>query len=342
MLSGISDTFSRTVASFCLCALTSYALAQTLEPALDNRAVDDCSTSIRVGNSSDSRVLQSSPNGTIWPWQTFVSANYTPPQLSITGNGGALAQGLLFFGPSNSGPSNSIKEYAPLIMTDAGQLVWNGPIVNSTNLRATTFEGRPVLTYWDGISTQGANIGHGYGKVTFLDQSYSQLYVVCPDLGLVTPDNISYDCTLDLHESYVTDRDTILVTAYNATPADLTSVGGPAHGWSYDCLFFEVDPKTDKILFRWSAQEHVLFSLTKRPLDGTGGNQSAPFDWFHINSVTNIGADQFLVNSRHTFSTWLLDAQGNIIWHVEGDNGGDWGQLPDNGHFVRLVRCDVK
>ena len=283
-------------------------------------------TSSRVVNSSES----------IWPYQVFRSATFNPPQLQITANGEHLAPGLLFFAPTDFTSVNATQDQAPLIMTDAGQLVWNGPNLDATNFRVASYEGNPILTFWSGLSTAGANVGHGYGNVTFLDSSYTEILTVCPKLGLVTPDNTTYPCELDLHESYVTDRDTILVTAYNATATDLRSIGGPKNGWVFDCLFFEINPKDGSILFRWSALDHVPVSESKYPLRNTGKNQSQPFDYFHINSVVNIG-DNFLVNSRHVWTTYLVSATGDIIWTVQGDTGGDFGPLPPNGHFVRIT-----
>ena len=286
-----------------------------------------------IGSGEESHTVGGSPSSPLWPWQIYQSSPFTPPELQITRNGGPLAPGLLFITPSNGGPVPAVKEAAPLILTDQGQLVWNGPSSNATNLRVAKYEGRDILTYWTGLSTAGANVGHGYGNVTFLDSSYNEILVVCPKLGLVIPDDAQFPCEADLHESYVTDRNTILVTAYNATPADLSSIGGPKDGWIFDCLFFEIEPKTNEVLFRWSAIEHVPVNQTKQPL-GKSGTKASPFDYFHINSVVNIG-DQYLANSRHTWSFFLITSKGEVVWTVQGETGGDFGSLPPNGHFVR-------
>ncbi|KAK3172027.1 hypothetical protein OEA41_004111 [Lepraria neglecta] len=272
-----------------------------------------------------------------WPYQVFKSSPFTPPKLQITTNGKPLAPGLLFITPSEQSAVVATSDVAPLIMTDAGQLVFNGPIVNATNFRHATYKGKDILTYWSGLSTAGANVGHGYGNVTFLDDTYTEILTVCPKFGLVTPDNTQYPCEADLHESYTTGRDTILVSAYNATPTDLTSVGGPKDGWVFDCLFFEIEPESAKILFRWSALEHVPVIDSKQPLAGTGLNQTVPWDWFHINSVVNVG-NEYLVNSRHVWTTYLLTAKGDIIWRIQGDTGGDFGPLPADAHFRRQQR----
>ena len=274
-------------------------------------------------------------SGKIWPYQVYKSSPFNPPQLEITTNGKSLASGFIFISPSDQTPVKATRDTAPMIMTETGQLVWHGPTVDATNFRVASYEGKSVLTFWSGSKSPGANVGHGYGKVIFLDSTYNEILTVCPQLGLRAPDNATFTCQADFHESFVTDRNTLIVTAYNVTETDLSSIGGPVKGWVFDCLFFELDPKTGDILFRWSALEHVPVNETKLKLAGRGGlNQSVPFDWFHINSVENVGS-QFLVNSRHLWTTYLISAKGDIEWTFQGDTGGDFGPLPPNGHFVR-------
>lgn len=215
--------------------------------------------------------------GAIWHYQAYKSSPLNPPELDITANGMPLAPGYLFFSPSDFTEERATQDPAAMIMTDQGQLVWEGPLANATNMRMQTFEGKPIITYWSGLSTAGGNIGHGYGNVTFLDGSYNEILTVCPALNLTTPDNVFYPCENDLHESYVTERDTILITAYNATPLDLSPVGGPKNGWGFDSGFFEVEPRTGEILFSWFPQAHIPVNLTRQPRQGTGMNQSIPF-----------------------------------------------------------------
>ena len=270
--------------------------------------------------------------GTVWPWQIFQSSPFNPPELDINYDGEPLAEGLILFTQSNFRAVNSIKEAAPLIMTDGGDLIWNGPVSNATNLRSTTYKGSPILTFWRGLSSEGGNVGHGYGNITFLDASYCEILTVCPQLGLVVPGEQSYPCEADFHESYLTDRNTLLVSAYNATPADLSAIGGPKDGWIFDNLILEIEPETQEIIFRWSSVEHVEISQTKYPL-GTSGNETTPFDYFHVNSIENVG-DSYLINARHTWSTYFVSSNGDIEWTLQGETGGDFGPLPDEGRFV--------
>lgn len=160
-------------------------------------------------------------NTTIWPYQIYKSAPFNPPVWEINATGEALAPGLLFITPSDFSTVDVVKQPAAQIFTDEGQLVWSGPTANSTNFKWQYLDGEPTITFWSGVSSAGGNTGHGYGNVTLLDTSYDLKAVVCPDFNLTVPGEETFDCQADLHESYLTDRNTILVSAYNATPADL-------------------------------------------------------------------------------------------------------------------------
>lgn len=293
------------------------------------------STSCALGTGWQSSQIVNDTSAGTWPYQVFKSSPFQPPYLDITRNGQPLGPGLLIFAPWQAVVGEVLaKEMAPLIMTDDGQLVWNGPSNYTFNFRAATYQGAPILTLWTGNVTLDAYSGHGYGNVTFLDASYNPILTVCPQLDLVTPDGTKPRCDGDLHESFVTDRGTLLVTAYNTTQADLSSIGGPTNGWIGNSLFFELDPTDGSVLFRWSAIEHIPINETKFPLAGQGVNQSAPFDYFHINSVVNIGKDGYLIGSRHLWTAYLINSTGGIDWAFQGDTGGDFGTVPEQGKFV--------
>jgi hypothetical protein len=125
-------------------------------------------------------------------------------------------------------------------MTNDGTLVWSAATANYTNLRIQEADGKPALTYWNGSgSPNPASQGKGYGAVYILDTSYNVKHIVCPHINLKTIGDVDYPCQADVHESYMTERNTLLVTAYNITQTDLTSVGGTVDGWIFDSLFLE-------------------------------------------------------------------------------------------------------
>jgi hypothetical protein len=138
-------------------------------------------------------------------------------------------------------------------MTNEGELVWYvETAVPQTNLFAQQLDGKPVLTRWHG---KGSKNGHGYGSVIILDDKYTPINEICPKPNFVTSDDEEPECYADLHESFITDQGTILVTAVNMTQADLISVGGLVDGWILDNWIFEIDIKTNEIVFSWSALE---------------------------------------------------------------------------------------
>jgi hypothetical protein len=268
----------------------------------------------------------------IWPRQTYVTENFAAPDLKIKRHGNT-APGYLFITPMGDGTDVN----APVIITDTNELIWRGPSGGWTyeNFKVQQLHKQPVLTTWYGNSSDP--FGHGYGAVQIWNTSYSELYKVCPTgLGIVTPNHIAYDCYLDEHESYLTDRGTIIANAFNVTQKDLTSVGGPANGWIFDSLFYEIDVATQEVLFRWRSLDHlsrIPLTDSHYPLELAGIRygvaETSPWDYFHINSIQPL-SDGYLVDSRHLFSIYKVsNITGNVEWHLSGRNGGDFTLDPD-------------
>ena len=261
-----------------------------------------------------------------WPSQSYKSAPFITPVLNVTKSGRPLAPGYLFL------TTTSAPYPASIIITDEGELVWASQSGDYTNLNVQALDSNPVLTYWNGTGSPNPQIaGHGFGSVYILDSTYTIQHTICPDLDLAADGPTRAECQADIHESYITDRGSLLVTAYNATETDLTSVNGPAQGWIYDCLVFEIDIRTKEVIFSWSAlKSGIPISDSKQPL-GTSGTQSSPYDFFHINSIQSVGSN-YLVNSRHIWTTYLLNSKGEIEWRFEvSDPDRPWKK--DNSHM---------
>jgi len=254
----------------------------------------------------------------IWPSQSYVTEPFTAPNFTISRSGNT-APGYLFISPLGNGTSSP----APIIMTDKNELVWRGPAEGwgYTDFQVQQLHQEPYLTYWRGNAS--ATFGHGYGSVYMINSSYQEVYNICPqDLGLVTPNHTVYACYLDMHEAFVTAQGTLIATAYNVTPIDLTPVGGPKNGWIFDSIFYEIDIMTQKVLFRWRSLDHlprIPLRESNYPLslEGVtfGVDQTLPWDYFHINSVQAL-SDGYLVNSRHLSSTYKVNKDGSIDWHL--------------------------
>ncbi|KAJ9315201.1 hypothetical protein DTO271D3_4654 [Paecilomyces variotii] len=261
-----------------------------------------------------------------WQYQTFKSATYQPPNMTIEKHG-RTEPGFLFFDQTWAGTV----DYAPLIMTDENELVWQGSMPAEDNtifgLRPQTFEGKPVLTYWRGTG-YGDPLGFGYGVIYLLDQSYEEIYrVTLEDSSFAVVENLTIPSWIDLHESKLTDRGSILVTAVNMTQYDLRSVGGEEDGWIADSLFYELDVKTSRVLYRWSALEHVdeiPLEGSLLPIDGLGNNRTYAWGAFHINSVDFFDDGAYLISSRYYCSIYRINRNGTVDWVLNGRSGGDF------------------
>jgi hypothetical protein len=284
---------------------------------------------------AEARALISS---NIWPSQRYVTEDFTAPNMTVT-RFGETAPGYLFLTPSGGGTTSQ----APILISDSNELIWSGPSGGWVygGFRVQVLHNKPHLTYWKGNSS--ATFGHGYGSVHVLNSSYHEVYNICPsakELGLVTPTPVSYACSLDQHESVITNQGTLIATAYNVTQADLTSVGGPKEGWIFDSLFYEIDLATGKVLFRWRSLDHLAkipLNQSQYPLEvlnlSLGKSRALPWDYFHINSVQPL-PDGYLVNSRHLFSTYKVSKNGSIDWHLSGSQAipGDF-TVPPSVYF---------
>ncbi|KAI1389106.1 ASST-domain-containing protein [Hypoxylon trugodes] len=273
-------------------------------------------------------LLASAQNNT-WPWQTYKSSSAEPSSLNIT-KYGPTSPGYLFFDQNGQ----YAHQYGLFIMSDDNELVWQSPIGDYADFRAQIFEGKPVLTFFNGISL-AEPWGWGHGIIQILDDSYTSIYNVsltAEEENFVTISDldpnllISY---LDLHESRITAQDTILVTAYNVTKYNLSSVGGPEDGWVTDCLFYELDVKTSEVLFKWSVLGHadqipISDVLQSYPLEDFGRNQSIPYGYFHINSVDKFEDGSYLISSRNYGSIFRISKNGTVEWTLNGRTGGDF------------------
>lgn len=178
--------------------------------------------------------------------------------------------------------------------------------------RVQTFRGEPVLTWWQGESANGV----GDGEFVIVDSSYEEVARFTPGNGLMG----------DLHELLLTDEGTALILAYDREPADLTDQGGPAEGFIWENYVQEVDVETGEVLFEWRASDHVpisdtVISFGEGPNENEEepGTEELPFDWFHVNSVTEDGDDTLLVSARNTSTVYAIDRQtGELQWRLGG------------------------
>ncbi|WEW57886.1 hypothetical protein PRK78_003353 [Emydomyces testavorans] len=258
-----------------------------------------------------------------WPLQSFHSTDIRTAFFNVTKNG-KTELGYIFVTPWANGRSH------PSIYQDDGQLVWQGPEGTSYGFRPQTLRGQPVIVYWEGELNSK---GYGYGAINILNNSYQRIHkVTLFDESFKTgSEPQKFPSYIDFHEGVITANGSILVTAINITQADLQSVGGPKDGWVVDALAYEIDIESNKVLFRWSAIEHlqeIPLKLSQNPLAGAGRSERDPWNFFHINSVIKYG-DSYLVSWRYACSVLLISKSGAVTWNLNGINGGDFKLGPD-------------
>jgi hypothetical protein len=185
-----------------------------------------------------------------------------------------------------------------------GRLLWFRPTTGvPMNVRVQTYQGQPVLTWWEG------EVLNGYGKGTgqIIDRGYRQVATVRGGNGL----------DADLHELHLTPEGTALITAYNAVTTDLSAVGGPKHGQVLDSVVQELDVATGRVMFEWHSLDHV--ALTESYATPPGPSPTAPFDYFHVNSIDVAPDGDLLVCARNTWSVYKIRrSSGTVVWRLNG------------------------
>ncbi|QKX53108.1 uncharacterized protein TRUGW13939_00180 [Talaromyces rugulosus] len=294
------------------------------------------SSAPKMCSASSAEVVNNSTE--IFPYQTFHSFTGTPPRLNITANGEELAEGLIFFGPNTESGAGKPKEVTNFIMTDTGDLVYAHPPTRApTDFKAQTLNGKPVVTYYTPVGTQPF-VGIGWGNVHILDDTYKEIHTVCPKLNLHKGDGTIAECGSDLHEHYITEDNTLLTTAFNVTQYDLTPLGGTADDWILNAIVLELDIESGEVLWQWSLIDHIPILQSHAGVPKNGVKQTGAIDLYHMNSIQSIG-DYIFINCRHTWSSYLINRKtGEIEWTIDGETGGDFGKLPENGTFVSTTR----
>src|SRR6185437_14121917 len=173
-----------------------------------------------------------------------------------------------------------------------------------TNLQVTSYQGKPVLAYWEGH----IDLGVGFGNDTLLGTNYKPVATIHAGNGYFA----------DLHELQLSPQGSAYLTAYTLVRADLRSVDGAKNGALQDAVVQQVDVPTGLVMYEWHAYGHVSIgdSYAKRPYD-----QNRPWDFFHLNSISPDpwGDGNLLISSRNTWTVYEVNRQsGAIEWRLGG------------------------
>jgi hypothetical protein len=243
--------------------------------------------------------------------QHYASApEVTPSTVTITKPAAAgAAPGDLFLAPYQG-----LGSPGPMIAEQDGALVWFHPLPphdTATNFQVQSYEGRPVLTWWQGRIIK---VGYGEGEDVLYNTSYQPVATVRAGNGY----------RADLHEILLTSAGTAWIDAFDPIHANLASVGGSAHGILLDSVIEEVDVRTGLVMWEWHALGHIPLRDSLNHI--TYGEY--PWDYVHINAISpepdSAPAGQpgnVMLSARNTWTLYDVDMRtGGFNWLL-GDGG---------------------
>src|SRR6185437_11665808 len=198
-----------------------------------------------------------------------------------------------------------VGQSGPLILDDNLQPVWFQPVpekVVAANLSLQSYQGKPVLAWWQGFVTNTGSTESG--EYVIVNQHYQTVARLKAADGWV----------LTLHE-IVIDGDKAWVTANKNEARNLSKYGGAYNGALIDSAVQEYDLRTGKLLRNWDALEHIPLRESEASLPTNG----FPWDAYHVNSIDLVGKDKLLISMRNTWAAYMVDATtGKIEWTLGG------------------------
>ncbi|HLY48933.1 MAG TPA: arylsulfotransferase family protein [Solirubrobacteraceae bacterium] len=223
-----------------------------------------------------------------------------PPAVEIVKNASRSALGDVFITPQQGPLQNGA-----MIVSPQGELMWFKPVPAgdlAANVQVQHYQGRPVLTWWQGYSGAGL----GFGEDVIVDSRYRQIAVVRAANGL----------SADLHEFELTPHGTALITAYYPVFWDATSIHQSRHMLVLDSVVQEIDVKTGLVLFQWDSLDHVPLSDSYEPIPNDPGQ---PYDYFHINAIDEDDDGNLIISARNTWAAYKVNlVSGQTIWTLGG------------------------
>ena len=234
-------------------------------------------------------------------WSLVSRPDLKPPQMAVTTAPGATLPGepgYIFSGvttaPGGTYPAGA--QGGLMISTRLGELVWFQPLFGPSNLpfnfRTQTYNGKQVLTWFQGILGPGFGLG---GQYRIMDTSYSPV---------TSFSAIGYES--DLHEFLLTPQGTALVSAYESRN----------NGQLIICHAQEIDVASRQLVWEWDSS---VIPLSDSYIPDTG-------DTFHLNSIDpwpdpSLPSDRwdFLISGRQVSAVYRISrATKAIVWQAGG------------------------
>jgi Arylsulfotransferase (ASST) len=276
----------------------------------------------------------------------FVSAPALhPPRLRMIGHTarGSLAPGnfLIDTFPNLAAKGPMTGQGGPLIVDNGLRPVWIQPVGTSQvsgDLQQETFNGEPVLVWWQGVITDtGATTS---GEVRIVDQRYRNVATLKAQGP--TGCNGAGCWQISIHDAVIDGND-IWVTVYRNVPGqNLSRYGGSQKGTVYDAGVQEyslANPRRPTLVHTWDAlnpggARNVPLSDSEQPASrSTGAGPGGSWDAYHVNAIEVVSNNQLLVTMRNTWAAYLIDTSTDaVVWRLGGKRSSF--SLPANAQFA--------
>jgi hypothetical protein len=235
-------------------------------------------------------------------WHFVSRPDLTPAAVRVQTRSADAATGKVFVA-SQDGPLQS----GPELLGPDGNLIYFKPLPkgqSATDFRAQTYQGHPVLTWWQG-AVSAAGIGQGEDEI--YDDSYRPEAAVRAGNGL----------SADLHEFELTGRGVALISADYPVYWDASSVAHASHHEIvFDAIVQAIDVPTGLVLYQWDSLDHVPVTASYQP---PPTDQGHPWDYFHVNSIQSEPSGNLLISSRDAWAVYSVSRRsGATLWTLGG------------------------
>ncbi len=288
---------------------------------------------VATGPAADASQAPVAPRVTV---TSATPAGVTTPKLIIKSedpkahlNGGDIFAGVKYdLGPPPNGSATGAD-----IVDNQGRQIYFAPAASGTHVtdvKAQMYKGQRVLTFWQGGAGFN-NPGVGAGD----DYIYNQHYKLIRTIHAHGSES-GTPLMADQHEFLLTPGNSAIIVAYaekkiNANPYRPSGdTVDRSKQVTFDCVIQEINLDTAQVVFEWHSLNHVSPGRSHQPLpgdSGTPGDASAPWDYFHINSVKVDSDHNLIVSGRHTWAFYKINRHtGATMWQVQTGltNGGKY------------------
>jgi len=253
-------------------------------------------------------------------WSFVSEPNLHPMKVTVNVFNPGTSLGWVFLAPYGFSSDAMYGQPGSLIVDNNGNPIWfrplSSPNLMNTDFRTQTYNGSPVLTFWQGTlaspptyTNAPAGSSEPGSCYYILDNTYAVIQTVSAQKGFIS----------DIHEFLITPRNTALLLSTKTVPMDLTPYGGPQDGYVQDFAIQEIDLATNKLLFFWNALDHIPLSDSYEPASDAVTSSNI-WDVYHLNSIgLTDSVDDIIVSSRSMWTIYRINKPtGNIIWQLGG------------------------